>query len=120
VACFSIRGDAALSADGRTLLFATGPERLAQRLRVGLHTIQGSYKYDLTQGLPWFQLLDKPNRALLERSIRDFFLSFPEVASILSLEFTRDPATRDLSVAYQLRMADGQVVTATSAITPLA
>jgi len=119
VGCFSIRGDAVLSDDGRTLLLATGPERLVSRLRVGLHTILGSYKYNLDKGLPWFALLDKPNQALLRRSLRDFFLSHSEVASIISLEFIGDRVARTLNVTYQLRMADGRVVIATSAITPL-
>jgi len=120
MACFPIPGDAALSSDGRTFLLTTGPERLAQRLRVGIHTVLGTYKYDLSKGIPWLQLLEKPNQALLRTAMRDFFLSFPEVSSILSLTFGNDRVTRLMSVDYQLRLADGTVVTATSPITPLA
>lgn len=119
MACFNISGDAVLSSDGRTLLLTTGGERLAQRLRVGIKTILGTYKYDLSKGVPWFRLLEKPNQALLRTGIRDFFLGFPEVSSILSLQFTVDRATRLMSVAYQLRLADGTTVEATSPITPL-
>lgn len=120
MACFPIPGDAVLSSDGRTFLLTTGGPRVAQRLRIGIQTILGTYKYDLDKGIPWFRLLDKPNQALLRPAIRDFFLSFPEVHSIRSLEFLVDRQTRLMSVAYELRMADGEVVKATSPITPLA
>lgn len=120
MACFPIAGDAVLSPDGRTFLFTTGAERLAQRLRAGFKTIQGTYKYDLTKGIPWFVLLDKPNRALLPPAIRDYFLSHPEVHSIISLAFSTDRATRIMSCSYELRMKNGEIVTATTPITPLA
>jgi hypothetical protein len=120
MASFPIAGDAVLSADGKTFLLTTGAPRLAQRMRVGIRTILGTYKYDLSKGVPWFRLLDKPNQALIRPGIRDFFLSFPEVHSIIDLQFTVDRQTRLMTVTYQLRMGDGQVVTATSPITPLA
>lgn len=120
MACFPIAGDAVLSSDGRTFLMVTGGQRLAQRLTVGVKTIQGTYKYDLSKGIPWFVLLDKPNRALLPPAIRDYFLSHPEVHSIISLAFSVDRQTRLMSVDYQLRMKNGEVVVATSPITPLA
>lgn len=109
-----------LSSDGRTFLFSTGGERLAQRLRGGLRTVLATYKYDLSQGLDWFLLLEKGNEGLLRSAIREFFLSNPEVHSILSLQFVKDRATRLMSVAYELRMNDGEVVTDTTPITPLA
>lgn len=119
MACFNIPGDAALSADGRTFLLVTGSERLAQRLRVGIRTILGSYKYNQRTGIDWFRLLDKRNQQLLRTEIRGYFLSHPEVSSILSLEFLVERSTRMMSVAYRLRLADGEFVEATSPITPL-
>lgn len=120
MASFPIPGDAVLASNGRTLLMTTGSKRVAQRLRVGIRTVLGTYKYDLTKGIPWFQLLEKPNQVLLRAAIRDYFLSHPEVHSILSLQFINDRASRRMSVAYSLRMADGETVTATTTITPLA
>lgn len=116
---FNIPGDAVLSSDGRTLSLTTGPERVGQRLRLGIRTVLGTYKYDLSQGVPWFELLERPNQALFRASLHDYFLSHPEVAAILALEFRLDRRTRLMSVYYQLRMKTGQVVEATAAITPL-
>jgi hypothetical protein len=117
--CFNIPGDAVLAPDGSTLLLTTGAPRVAQRLRIGIRTILGTYKYDLAKGVPWFRLLEKPNQALLRSSLRDYFLSHPEVRSIRSLEFRVDRQTRLMSVAYSLQMAGGNVVSDTTAITPL-
>lgn len=120
MACFPIPGDAVLSSDGRTFVFNTGGERLAQRLRNGIKTIRETYKYDLLQGLPWILLLEKGNEGLLRSAIRDFFLSYPEVHSILSLQFIKDRVTRQMSVSYELRMNNGEVVAETTPITPIA
>jgi len=120
MACFNIAGDAALSPDGRTMLLTTGDERTAQRLRIGIRTVLGTYRYDLAKGVRWFELLDKPHQALLRAELYDYFLSHPEVSSIASLEFRVDRVTRVMSVAYQLRMASGQVLEGSSDITALA
>ncbi len=117
--CFEIPGDAQLSPDGKTLLLTSGGKRLAQRLRIGIGTILGTYKYDLSKGVPWFLLLEKPNRALLDAGLRDYFLSHSEVASIVSLEFPVDPRTRVMSVSYKLKMRTGETVESTSSIVPL-
>jgi hypothetical protein len=120
MACFDIPGDAALSPDRRTLLLTTGAPRVAQRLRVGIRTVLGTYKYDLAKGVPWFELLEKPNQILLRSAIYDFFLSHPEVSSVLNLEFRVDRLTRMMSVSYQLKMADGQELTGSSDVTAVA
>lgn len=117
---FNIPGDAVLSSDGRTLLFATGGERTSQRLRVGIRTVLGTYKYDLAKGVPWFELLEKPNQALFRAALYDHFLSHPEVSSVLRLDFRIDRLTRIMSVSYQLKMADGQELVGSSDVTAVA
>jgi hypothetical protein len=86
---------------------------------VGIRTILGTYKYNLRKGVDWFRMLDKPNETLLRSGVREFFQSQPEVSSILSLEFRVDRTTRQMSIAYRLRLADGTEVEDTSPITPL-
>jgi hypothetical protein len=116
---FNIPGDAVLSSDGRTLLLTSGGERVAQRLRVGIKTVLGTYRYDMARGVPWFELLEKPNQALLRAALYDYFLSHPDVSSILSLEFRVDRLTRLMNVTYQLRMKNGDVVGDTTPVSPL-
>lgn len=117
---FNIPGDAVLSDDGRTLLLTSGPARVTQRLRVGIRTVLGTYRYDLGRGVPWLELLDKPNQALLRAGLHDYFLGHAEVASILSLELRVERLTRLMTVAYALRLADGTTVIDTADITPIA
>jgi hypothetical protein len=92
---------------------------MSQRLRVGVRTVLGTYKYDMSRGVPWLAMLEKPNQALLRAALYDYFLGHPEVSAILSLEFRVDRLTRLMSVFYQLRLATGDVIEATSDITPL-
>lgn len=96
MACFNIPGDAALSADGRRLLLTTGPDRTAQRVRVGIRTHRGSYKYDRSKGIPWQEALSLESPVAADVEVSKFLLSRPEIKAIRRLTFRPDKATRTL------------------------
>jgi hypothetical protein len=117
MATFDIPGDMMLTPDRTSVVLATGPARVKQRLKVGIQTILGSYKYDPSAGLPWFEWFDQGMRFPIEGELRKFFLTFPEVASINKLTLSVERSTRMLSVRYELQLKDGSEITDS---TPLA
>ena len=79
MATFDKPGDAMLTPDGKSIVLATGPARVKQRLKVGIQTILGSYRYNTNAGLPWFEWFDQGMRAPIEVELRRFFNSFTKV-----------------------------------------
>lgn len=113
---FDIPGDMMLMPDGTSIVLATGVARVKQRLRIGIQTILGTYKYDVAKGLPWFEWLDKTRASVIESELRKFFLSFPEVQSLTTLTLSIDKPTRQLAVRYELRLKSRETITDTIAI----
>ena len=116
MACFDIPGDLKLTPDRRSIMFTTGPRRVQQRMRAGIHTLLGSYKYNLNARIPWLQWLDKRQRIPIESELRKFFLSFPEVQSVDSLSLTVDRKTRMLFVNYEIQLRSGITITDSTGI----
>lgn len=120
MACFDVPGDIMLTPDRRSIMLATGPVRLRQRLRVEIQTLLGSYKYNVRFGIPWFDWLDKSKRVPIESELRKLFLSHPEVQEVTLLNLTRDRSTRMLFVNYVLRLKSVDEITDTIEIAQLA
>ena len=116
MATFDIPGDAMLTPDGTSIMLASGAPRVKQRIKVGIETILGSYKYDPSKGLPWFDWLDRTQRVVIESELRKFFLSYPEVLTIVSLTLSVAKPTRQLSVRYELKLKSAAIITDTIAI----
>ena len=116
MATFDKPGDAMLTPDGKSIVLATGPARVKQRLKVGIQTILGSYRYNTNAGLPWFEWFDQGMRAPIEVELRKFFNSFPEILRVNSLSLTVDRNTRMLFVSYALQLKDGSEITSTTPI----
>jgi len=113
MACFDIPGDLMLTPDRRSIVLVTGAKRLKQRMRAGVHTLLGSYKYNLNAGIPWLTWLDKSQRVPIEAELRKYFLSYPEVQSIKSLRLRLDKNTRVLFVLYALQLRSREEITDT-------
>jgi hypothetical protein len=113
MACFEVQGDLMLTADRRSIVLVTGPQRLKQRMRVGIHTLLGQYKYNVNSGIPWLTWLDKSQRVPIESELRKHFLSYPEVQAVTSLKLTVDKRSRVLFVAYVLQLKSAAEITDT-------
>jgi hypothetical protein len=113
---FDFPGDIMLTPGGTSIMLASGASRVKQRLKVGIETILGTYKYDPSKGLPWFDWLDRTQRVVIETELRKFFLSYPEVLTIVNLALTVTKATRQLSVRYELKLKSAELITDTIAI----
>jgi len=99
-------GDAVPLVDGDEL------EATAQEIRSRLLLFRGSFFLDLREGVPWYQeILSKGARpGRVRELIRQAILSHPSVVDVPSLTLTTDPATREASIAFSARTADGRIV----------
>lgn len=113
MATFDIPGDAMLTDDGTSIVLATGPERVKQRLKVAAQTFLGSYKYNQDIGLPWLDWFEQGVRVPYEAELRKFFLSHKEVDSVTSLTVSVNRTTRRLSVSYVVQLKDGAEISST-------
>jgi hypothetical protein len=113
MACFDVEGDLQLTPDRRSIMLITGAKRLRQRMRAGISTLLGQYKYNVNSGIPWLTWLDKAARVPIESELRKHFLSYPEVQSVKSLKLTVDKRTRVLFVSYVLQLKSSEEITDT-------
>lgn len=94
-------------------MLTTGVTRVRQRIRIGIHTLLASYKYDVNAGIPWLTWLDKTQRVPIESELRKHLLSYPEVQAVTSLSLTVDKTTRVLFVAFVLQLKSREEITDT-------
>ena len=116
MATFDKTGDAMLTPDGKSIVLATGPARVKQRLKVGIQTIAGTYRYNIDAGIPWIEWFEQGVRAPIDAGLRAFFTSFPEVLRIDKLTLDVNRSTRLLQVNYILQLKDGTEIVATTSM----
>lgn len=109
---FPIKGDLALSDDGRELLLLTGPERVAQTLTVAAQVFKGSWRYDRNLGVPYFQdiLVAGPELELVKQRFREMALRVAGVAAVASVTLAQDGAI--ISVDLVVRTDDDRTAVA--------
>lgn len=94
---FPVRGDVALTEDGRDLQLISGAARVAQSIRVRAQIFKGSWRYDRQVGVPYFQdiLVFGASVELVRRRFQELISTTPGVLSIqtLSVRFDRTDAT---------------------------
>ena len=97
-----IPGDLQLTEDGRDLKFGTEQEAVLQKLRVRFGIFKGSWRYDRTKGLPYFDeiLVAGPQLPLIQRRFYDTIIGTPGVDSVLLLRLRIEGST--LSVDFSV------------------
>lgn len=101
-------GDLALSDAGSEVLTTLLSEEVAQRLTVKLNFFKGEWFVNLFAGTPYFQqILGKAADSTI-RSVMSSIISETEgVASLSSLEVTRDRAARTVAIKFVAVLEDG-------------
>ncbi len=116
---FNVPGDMVLTADRKSVVLVTGPERVKQRVRIGIQTLLGTYKFNLDAGIPWLVWLDKSQRVPIESELRKHLLTYPEIQAVTSLNLTVDKRTRLLFVSFVAQLRSREAITDTVSIAPI-
>jgi hypothetical protein len=109
VPSFPVDGDLQLTSDGRGFVYATGTAALAQRLKAGLQTPLGTWRWDQTLGVPIFGV-EKLTVRILKAFIRRYLLSFDEVVRVTQVDVTADSSGK-ARVTFSLLAKSGDELT---------
>ncbi|HEY4292047.1 hypothetical protein [Luteibacter sp.] len=79
--------------------YADRTESVAQRVLTRLRSLEGDWFLDLTHGLPWFDLMERPtDLARVERAVKAQILQTDGVSKITAFAMAADSATRRLTI----------------------
>lgn len=81
------------------LVTVDGVEETKQRAWIALNSGQGEWDFDLSHGKPWRQLMSQrpTDFGAIRAAITRQLLRVPGMDSVDSIQFTEDPATRELT-----------------------
>lgn len=103
-----ISGGSDLSITEGMLDIVSGRESLAQTITQRLRTSRGEWRYNLSYGIPYLQIIaDRASDEIVREIFREVILDTPGVASITRLELSRDRTTRVLTVTGEVIGVDG-------------
>jgi hypothetical protein len=110
---FPVLGDLELTADGRDLVLISGKEKVAQSIRTGAQIFRGSWRYDRSIGIPYFQeiLVAGPDLERVRRRFHEFLTSTDGVSSIEQLDVRIDGET--LYVDFRVACESGESTSGT-------
>jgi len=103
--------DLALSKSGDLLINESGDftiiDSVRQGIQIKLRWIKGEWVFNPEMGVPYFEsiLVKTPNRALIEKTLRDQILSVPSVTINLAM----DKKKRTLSAKFTAKTTEGEV-----------
>jgi hypothetical protein len=79
--------------------YADRSESVAQRVKTRLLSFQGDWFLDLSHGLPWFKLIERPaDLARIERAVKTQILQTDGVSIVTEFSMTPNAATRQLNI----------------------
>jgi hypothetical protein len=109
--CFPVRGDIALTADGSDLLLVEGAAAVRQRIKLALSTFKGSWRYDLNEGVPYFQeiLVFGANVELVRQRYYEELLKVPGVLGVTRLTIQFDSAAQTIYVTFEVQSENGTI-----------
>ncbi|MES2384541.1 MAG: hypothetical protein V4593_08325 [Pseudomonadota bacterium] len=109
---FPVLGDVALTADGRDLQLVSGAAKVAQSIKTRAQVFKGSWRYDRTLGVPYFQdiLATGASVELVRRRFQELISSTDGVLSIQSLTVTFDRTRATVLVNFTAVSDTGEVI----------
>lgn len=104
--------DGDLELSGNELVLIAGADEVTQRLRCRLRMIRGEWFLDEGRGVPFRELLWVKGTSLsrIASAIKREILTVSGVLELLSYDQIFDSAARSLTVTFQVRATDGQIV----------
>lgn len=109
---FPVRGDVALTPDGRDLQLISGAAKVAQSIRVRAQIFKGSWRYDRQRGVPYFQdiLVFGASVELVRRRFQELISGTDGVLSIQSLTVRFDRTDATIYVEFAVVADTGEVI----------
>jgi hypothetical protein len=91
------------------IILVTENDAIAQHLSIRLKTFLGEWFLNTNIGMPYFEefLVKSPNKLVLDSRIREAVLETPGIVSVDSIEYSLDPVTRALSIAFTATLDSG-------------
>ena len=107
--------DLALAADGDLYINETGDFEIIDAVRQGvqirLRWIKGEWVFNTAMGTPYFEtiLVKVPNRALIEKALRDQILAVDGVTGVGTINLIKDAKTRTLRASFTATTTEGEI-----------
>lgn len=98
--------------DKNDLVLITGPDRVAQQIKIALLTWLGEWFLDSTVGVPYLERILKknPNLAQIKNILRAKIKAVADVKSVVSVSVIFDQQKRNLTVNYEVETTFGSNV----------
>ena len=112
---FGVSGDIQISDDGRELLLVTQEDAIVQSLINGAQVFKGSWRYDLSKGIPYFNdvLVLGPEEAVIREVFRKYVQETPGIDSVIFVKLRFEKFTGLLFVDFRARAESGQEISST-------
>lgn len=107
-----MQGDLQLTADGRDIMLVSGAAKVAQNIKVRAGIYKGSWRYDRTLGMPYFEDIFAfgASAELIRRRFQELIVGTPGVLSIQSLTLRFDRTNGTIYVDFVCITDTGEVL----------
>lgn len=91
-----------LAIENFDLVLVSGPDEIAQRLRIKLQMFLGEYYLDTSFGVPYYEEILKkvPNTNTVEAELRGAILETEGVSRLISFDLDLNGSSRELSLSF--------------------
>jgi hypothetical protein len=109
---FPIAGDLQLTDDGTQLVFTSGLGKIAQSIRTRASIFLGSWRYDRSLGVPYFQeiLVSGASVELVRRRFYDLIIGTDGVTGVTKLDVAFDQTSATVVVSFACVTTFGTLV----------
>lgn len=107
---FPIVGDLELTEDGRDIVLFHGVNKVMQSIRVGAQIFKGSWRYDRSKGVPYFEdiLVAGPQLERVRRRFYELLTGTPGVATVTRVDLRFDSKSGTINVDFAAVIETGE------------
>lgn len=100
------------------LTFCRGSSAIAQDVLQQLQMFLGEWFLDTSKGIPWLQsiLVKSPNLNVINATLQNAICNVNGVSQLVAFNYTYNNATRELSITFQAKCVNGQVISLNTAV----
>lgn len=90
--------------------YKSGISAIAQDIQCRLNSFLGDCFFDTSAGVDWFNLLGGKNQLAVSLAVSATILNTENVVSLVELSISLNPVTRQLTIAYKVKVNVGTFV----------
>lgn len=100
------------------LVLCKGSSAIAQDCLQQLQMFLGEWYLDTSKGVPWLQtiLVKNPNLNVINATLQNVICSVKGISELVAFNYTYNNATRELSITFQAKCVNGQVIGLNTAV----